>query len=101
MLNSRQKLVRKGRISRIDNELAGSPIKNETNMALMLQEQTTDECHCACHRAGAVVMHILECCRRCPKCARSIKTSRFSAHALKCRPGSGMRERDISAPPPA
>jgi len=100
MLNPRQILVRDGSSSRIDNELAGSPIKNETIMAGMLQEQSTDECRCACHRAGAVVMHILECCKRCPKCARSIVTARYAAHVASCRPGGGMRERDVSAPPP-
>jgi len=41
-------------------------------MADVLQEQSTDECRCACHRAGAVVMHVLECCRRCPRCARMV-----------------------------
>ena len=69
-------------------------------MAGMLQEQSTDLCRCACHRAGAVVMHVLECCKRCPKCARSVVTARYAAHVAECRPGSGMRERDVSAPPP-
>lgn len=69
-------------------------------MAGMLQEQSTDECRCACHRAGAVVMHVLECCKRCPKCARAIVTARYAAHVAGCRPGGGMRERDVSSPPP-
>jgi len=70
-------------------------------MADMLQEQSTDECRCACHRAGAVVMHVLECCRRCPRCARSVTTARYEAHVASCHPGSGVRDRDVSTPPPA
>jgi hypothetical protein len=70
-------------------------------MAGMLQEQSTDVCRCACHRAGAVVMHVLECCRRCPTCTRGIVTSRYAEHVAACRSGGGMREREVTAPPPS
>jgi hypothetical protein len=100
MLILRQKLVCDESLRALTTNSLAHSIKNETIMAGMLQEQSSDECRCACHRAGAVVMHVLECCRRCPKCARSIVTSRYAAHVADCRAGGGMRERDVTAPPP-
>lgn len=60
-------------------------------MATIDEHTPREECRCPCHRLQAVVLHPVECCRRCPHCHRRITTAAFSEHRARCAREHALR----------
>lgn len=42
-----------------------------------------DACHCSCH-VNSGSMHIMACCRTCPKCGVNIHLAKYNDHMKSC-----------------
>jgi hypothetical protein len=62
------------------------PADGETAHRAIVRDDGT--CGCPCHRMGALVVHVAECCRRCEKCNKGVPLG-VDVHV--CRPTTGKR----------